>query len=210
MTDIRKVVTPLNHPTMAATSNYCKSLEGDRPVYYSAAGLLETEAPPVLGTARVVVVANAAAAAAASNASFLEGSYLSTTARLQPSDLDLSRKLIRCSSGPANSVMTLPDPGGPLGLIPYLKKKYGPDKISPGLYKEYIIMNDNVVFNVTIRATTPGAGNGTIITQGMDETGAPNFDVLLPGTTGFRNSFTLGLYVDNITPGAEAIIWYAY
>jgi hypothetical protein len=211
MTDVRKVISQIGFGSgMVNSTNYYKTPESDRPVFYSSTGHIDTDLPLLRSTVRAITVANASDARTNANAAILAGVYFASNTTMQPSDVDLNRQLIRAVSGAGNSALTFPNPGGAAGLIPYLKRKYGADKIVPGLWWEFKIMNDQTVNNVVLTIADPGVGNGTVNTQGWDISAAPVYTVTLAGTTAKRNTVTIGVLLGNTTPGSESITWYAF
>lgn len=211
MTDARKVISQIGSTSnMVNSTNYIKTPDSDKAVVYNAFGHLETDLPLVRSTVRAITVADASAARTNANAAILAGVYFATSTTLQACDVDMNRQLIRAVGGAGDTTLVFPNPGGAAGLIPYLKRKYGADKILPGLYYEFRFMNDQTANDITLRISDPGAGNGTVTTQGWDISASPIFTVLLAGTTALRNTVTIGVLLGNTTPGSEAITWYAY
>lgn len=211
MTDVRKVISQVGATSgMVNSTNFLKPPESDRPVFYNALGHIDTDLPLLRSTIRAITVADAASARTNANAAILAGVYFATSTTLQPSDVDLNRQLIRAVGGAGNTTLVFPNPGGAAGLIPYLKQKYGADKILPGLWWEFKFMNDQTVNNVTLRISDPGVGNGTVTTQGWDISVPAISTIALAGTTAFRNTVTIGVLLGNTTPGSESITWYAF
>lgn len=209
MTDIRKVISPLNGPS--TTVGNTKTPEGDRPVFYNRSGQLDLDQPFIYSTIKTNnLVANAATSLnSAASFQILGGTFYSSTNTLNACDFDPYHFLIRCVPGAA-IVLTFPDPGGAAGIIPYLKSKYGAENITDGMMWRIRFINDVVTAgrNVTLRLVTPGAGNGSIATVGIQPVGGNWDDVMnAQNTSPNSNSSQFVILLTNVTPGSEAITW---
>lgn len=201
MTDVRKVISQFNHPSPLTGSNFVKSPEGDRTVFYNRLGFLETDYPPVLSTVKEAVVANADAAKQNANAHILSGNYFSAgDITLQPSDFDFRRFIIRVSGQGATRTWTFPDPAT---TITYLKNAFGRENIVAGLCWSVCFFNDNGGgIGITLRINAP-PGDQTVTTYGFQ--GGPPYT----RNVNAKTSTTIHFILTNVADTTESITYYA-
>lgn len=201
MTDVRKVISQFNHPSPITGSNFVKSPEGDRTVFYNRLGFLETDYPLVKSTVKEAIVGNADAAKQNANAHILSGNYFSAgDITLQPSDFDFRRFIIRVSGQAAVRTWTFPDPAT---TINYLKTAFGRENIVAGLCWAVHFFNDNGAgVGITLRVTVPG-GTQAVQTYGFNGAGPFTRDV------NAKTSTTIYFILTNVADTFEAITYYA-
>lgn len=200
--DIRKVISPLNAPTFSATT--LKVPEGDRPVYYTKTGFLDSEHPLICSSVSFTNgITTAAGSQAVSNNQILRGNYFGTTGTFTASDLDPRRDKIIASGVSGTNTMSFPTP---TVHIAYLKQMYGPENILPGLKWKIQFIND-----------TGGSGNLWVLSfpqtqtcYGFGSTGSATYDLKLDGGDGnSKNSGSIEFLITNVKPGSEAITYFA-
>lgn len=234
MTDVRKVVSSLNTPTLLSTTNIVKTPEGDRPVFYDKMGFLNTDYPAVLSGVRPALTGTGTSRTAVRNISytqvmgntagnnFLNNGQIHGAADgpLDPVCFDPRRRFLVVTPNGEPKTSNPPHPGGVQGMggisagvnqgegfIPYLKECFGPDNIVPGLMWTITLINDGA-FAFTFSVTAPGAAEGTVTRVGF---GSGGTDIVLPAKDAMgSSSVDLTIVVTGVTPGAESLLWIAH
>lgn len=222
MTDLRKVISPLNVPTATSTTNVVGVPDGDRPVFMSNIGFLVTDYPPLLHSVGVSTGNTTAALAAQnSNEQILVGTYFGqANATLQPSDIDPRRLfVIGSNTSGSNKTLTLPPPGdngGTKGIIPYLKNTFGPENVVPGLTWTVCFVNDATDTGGgenegIILQITPAPTNQTVTVYGMLLNGSNYYNTIKAGDinspTREKYSKKITFIVSSVTTGFEAMTY---
>lgn len=223
MTDLRKVISPLNVPTVTNTTNVVGVPEGDKPVFLSNMGFLTTDYPLVLHSVGVSTGNTSATLAAQnSNEQVLVGSYFGqANVTLQPSDLDPRRLfIIGSNSSGADKTLTFPDPGdgvGTKGIIPYLKNTFGPENIVPGFSWTIDFVNDQLAAadpsgsGMILQINAPVSPTQTVTVYGMLPSGANYFNIIKGGDVAApprqKYSKKITFIVTNVTTGSEGLTY---
>lgn len=203
MTDLRKVVSPLNVPTNLISTNYVKSPEGDREVYYNALGLIEADQQVLLSNQKVTAV-TAANYLQYLDSPLLGGTYFANGVTLHPGIVDFRRRLIMIN--PSNLTLYIPYPGGAGGIIPYLKKAFGSENILPGMSWMITFLNDSAAGPATIDIPqAPPGGSGTVIAYGFAGAGGYWTSVLPVKDATGAYSRTFLFLINDVTTGNETM-----
>jgi len=184
MGDLHGVMTSAKKTTVSSTNIFGPPKTG-LPLYYNEAGFVTSRTGHMIHSMVASQPVTAADLRAATTSQNIQGAYLDAT--LNPVDTTLffpDRIIIAFAPSAARS-WTL---SAPANFIADLKKYYGAQNITAGLYWTITVINSSNTFDLTII----GANNST------------NFVLTHNAATNWV-SCTMRFYVTNVTPGAEAV-----